>query len=119
MGGRIEKTGKPVLALKRDDGWKEVSEPYAIFRALQHPLRRQMYELLDDGPLFQSELVRSLERSTGKRMDVSRVLHHLRILERAGLVYRKDVKEGGVRKVLVSRRADIRVQIYRRPDLAV
>jgi DNA-binding transcriptional ArsR family regulator len=116
MSSRIKKINTPVLALKSGSGWRDAPNQPEIFHALDHPLRRRIYDILDAGPLALSELVRSLEKSLGTRIDTSRVLHHIRILERTGLIATREIPKGNARRRMILRRLDLRVQVYERPE---
>ncbi|MEM3519898.1 MAG: winged helix-turn-helix domain-containing protein [Candidatus Hadarchaeales archaeon] len=112
----IKKIEKP-LPFEATEGWTTVSPEAAgeICAALANPLRRKILELLDEGPLRQKELLNLLGEATGKKGGVKSLLHHLRILERAGLIGHVDTVKGGVRSKLIYRSKDVRIQTYLRP----
>jgi DNA-binding transcriptional ArsR family regulator len=115
MARRIEKLSKPIRALPGEEGWRTIEKPGEIFRALGNPFRKTIFDLLDEGPLRQAELQTAVEKETGLRLDPAKLLHHLKWLEKAGLVARKEIREGRVRMKLVVRKVDVRVQLYERP----
>lgn len=119
MKRKVSKISRPIRPFGEAGGWKDVEKPLDVFRALGHPIRKRIFELLDESPLQQSELQRILERESGKRIDPAGLLHHLKHLEDAGLILKREIREGKIRKKLVYRAADLRVQLYRRPEAEV
>ncbi len=94
------------------DEWKvlERERAEAVLRALAHPTRRAIYELLGAGPIRQHKLARRLE--AGRRYGDSLLRHHLGPLREAGLI--DFLVEGDAK--YVRRRLDIRIQALSRPE---
>lgn len=88
----------------------------AIIRALSHPIRKTIYDLLKEGPIRQSELAELLERKMGKRYGESALRYHLVPLERAGLVGR--LKHQGFNFVYRSADFHLRIRALEAPEIA-
>jgi len=116
---RVEKS-LPVFAEKVM--WQTVESPEAataIYRAMDDPLRVTILELLDEGPIRQIDLVRLVSRTTEKKHDVSAILHHLDLLEKAGLVASEEFPGKQTKVKMIYRTKDVRLQVYERPKLDV
>lgn len=101
-------------------GWQTIDSPEisaAIYRALYDPLRAIIYELLDEGPIRQIDLARRVNRATGKRYDVSSILHHLKLLEKAGLVASAEFPGKQTKVKMIYRAKDVKLQVYERPKM--
>ena len=94
------------------DEWKilERERAEAVLRALAHPTRRTIYELLGGGPVRQHKLAGQLE--AGRRYGDSLLRHHLGPLRKAGLI--DFLVEGDAK--YVRRKLDIRIQARSRPE---
>lgn len=117
MGPRtIKRLEKPIHPFEPVEDWIVVPPEAAskIYRAMESPLRRELLELLDSGPLRQKELISLLRKTTGKRLDLRTFLHHLRILEDAGLIGHRESMEGGSRSKIIFITRDVRVQVHKR-----
>ena len=119
--GRMEKITKrkkaaPVLESELDE-WKTLPDPQAleVMRAHSHPVRRIILTLLDIRPMRKSEVARYIHRFLGKKYSRSLVQHHLKQIERAGLVGYMDDPEVPSKTKLVYLAARIRVQVKREP----
>ncbi|MEW6592395.1 MAG: winged helix-turn-helix domain-containing protein [Candidatus Hadarchaeota archaeon] len=88
-----------------------------IYRALSDPVRAKIYAILDDGPVRQIELARLVSRAIGKRYDVSAILHHLELLEKAGLISSMEFPGKQTKVKMIYRCRDVRLQTYDRPKL--
>jgi predicted transcriptional regulator len=119
---RISKLERPIHPFERSEAWKTVEsaeEEAAIYRAMDHPVRRTILKLLDEGPVRQMDLTRFINENTGRRYDAAAFLHHLGILERAGLVGHASLTDGKTRVKIVYRVKDVKLQVYTRPKVDV
>jgi predicted transcriptional regulator len=119
---KISKLEEPIHAIERAGGWKTVEsfgEEIAIYRAMNNPLRRTILNLLDEGPIRQVDLAKLIGKATGRRCDVAALLHHLEILEKAGLVSHADFSGRKTKIKIIYRTKDIRLQTYKRPKVEI
>jgi DNA-binding transcriptional ArsR family regulator len=119
---KVSKLSKPIHAFERIEGWKTVDSPgleIEIFRAMVHPIRRSILELLDEGPIRQADLTKLIKRETGRRYDTATLIHHLELLERAGLIGHRDLSRGGAKVKIIYRAKDVRLQVYERPEIEI
>ena len=114
------KKSPPVFGERAE--WQTVESPdlaTTIYRALDDPVRATIFGLLDEGPIRQIDLVRMVNQATGKRYDVSGILHHLELLEKAGLVASEEFPGKQTKIKMICRTKDIKLQVYERPKLDV
>ncbi|MFN4133846.1 MAG: ArsR/SmtB family transcription factor [Candidatus Hadarchaeales archaeon] len=106
-----------LLPFEPGEGWVTVPPESAgeIYTALANPVRRKILDMLDEGPLRQKELLNLLREATGKRAGVKSLLHHLAILEKAGLIKHVETMKDGFRSKVIYRSKDVRIQTYQRP----
>jgi len=121
LGGKMRdikklKVAKPAFEIATGE-WKTVRDvqQVEVARALSNPVRRAILRLLGLGPMRKAELARQIHRGLGKKYSRSLVQHHLKQLERAGLVgYVVDPKISNKTK-FVYRSAEVRVQLKPEP----
>jgi DNA-binding transcriptional ArsR family regulator len=114
------KKSPPVFGEKAE--WQTVESPdlaATIYRALDDPVRATIFGLLDEGPIRQIDLARMVNAATGKRYDVSAILHHLALLEKAGLVASEEFPGKQTKIKMIYRTKDIKLQVYERPKIDV
>ncbi len=119
---KVSKLGKPIRPFEKTGGWTTVDstdKANAVYRAMDNPVRRKILELLDDGPIRQIDLMNVLNRTIGRRYDAAAVIHHIKILERAGLVDHRDLPEKRTKVKMILRTKDVRLQVYKRPRLKI
>lgn len=80
-------------------------------RALANPIRRDIYDELDAGPVQQSALAQRVSGKLGRKFSNALLRHHLQQLERAGLIGFETSSRVSGKVKLVYRRADVRVQL--------
>lgn len=117
---QISKLDRPIRSFEKGEGWQTVKSKEseaAIHRAMDHPVRRKILELLDEGPVRQIDLTRMIGKETQRRYDAAAIFHHLRILENADLVGHEDFSGGKTKIKIIFRKMDVRLQTYRRPDV--
>ncbi|RLA76680.1 MAG: hypothetical protein DRG33_07650 [Deltaproteobacteria bacterium] len=97
------------------EGWQTLDRKlqFEVARAMANPVRRWIYEELDSGPIRQSELAKRASTALGRKIPAILVSHHLKLLERAGLV---GTRSEGNRVKTVYRACDIRIQVMPRDD---
>jgi DNA-binding transcriptional ArsR family regulator len=119
---KISKLEEPIRVFGRVERWETVQSPeeeVAIYRAMDHPLRRTILDLLDEGPVRQIDLAKLIGKTTGRRCDAAALLHHLEILEKAGLVSHVDLSGRKTKIKIIFRTRDIRLQAYERPKVEI
>jgi DNA-binding transcriptional ArsR family regulator len=116
---RVEKS-LPVFADKVR--WQTVESQdsvAAIHRALDDSIRVTIFRILDEGPIRQIDLAKLVNEASGKSYDVSSILHHLELLEKAGLVASEEFPGKQTKVKMIYRIRDVRLQVYERPKLDV
>lgn len=86
-----------------------------VIKAYGHPVRRIILALLETKPMRKSDIARYIHRFLGKKYSRSLIQHHLRLLERAGLIGYMDDPEPMSKAKLVYLAAKIRIQIKPEP----
>ncbi len=117
---RVSKIGKPIRPFEKTGGWANVDSQErvaAIYRAMDNPVRRKILDLLDDGPIRQIDLMNVLNKEIGTRYDAAALIHHIGILEKAGLVDHEDLPGKKTKVKMIHRTKDVRLQVYKRPRL--
>lgn|GEM_PF-1912366 len=97
--------------------WKTLTDAEAlnVIRAYGHPVRRIILTLLDVRPMRKSEIARYIHRFLGKKYSRSLIQHHIKLLERAGLVGYMDDPEVPSKTKLAYLAARIRIQLKQEP----
>ena len=97
--------------------WKTLTDAEAlnVIRAYGHPVRRIILTLLDERPMRKSEIARYIHRFLGKKYSRSLIQHHIKLLERAGLVGYMDDPEVPSKTKLAYLAARIRIQLKQEP----
>ncbi|MEW6222599.1 MAG: winged helix-turn-helix domain-containing protein [Candidatus Hadarchaeota archaeon] len=115
----IRKIKQPPVFEKKT-GWKEVEsqeQAEIIHRALGDPIRATIYSLLDDGPIRQIDLARLVNKVMKTSYDVSAILHHLELLEKAGLAASVEFPGKQTKIKMIYRARDLKLQLYERPKI--
>jgi len=124
-GGSLRKRGEEVTIQKSKRtthlftpaqmGWQTLDQKlqFEVAKAMANPVRRWIYEELDSGPIRQSELAKRASTALGRKVPAILVSHHLKLLERAGLVGTRS-ERNRVKTVYLAR--DIRIQVKPRDD---
>ncbi|MEM2889927.1 MAG: transcriptional regulator [Candidatus Hadarchaeum sp.] len=101
----------------KDDEWQTLPETsiLEVVRAYDHPIRRIILALLETKPMRKSDIARYIHRFLGKKYSRSLIQHHLKILERAGLVGYINDPEAGSKAKIAYLAAKVRIQI--KPEL--
>jgi len=110
----VKRPKTPKLVFKGEAGeWLvlEGKQEASVTKALANPIRREIYNELDDGAMQQSVLARLISGELGKKFSNALLRHHLQHLEQAGLVGSKVIVEAPGKPKMVYRRADVRVQL--------
>lgn len=121
MRRQVTKLEKPIKVFKRGAEWKTESPDTvaAIYRALDDPIRLIILELLEDEPIRQIDLTRLVNKATGRKYDVASIMHHLNLLEKAGLIAHEEFSWGQTTVKMIYRTKDVRLQTYERPKLEI
>jgi predicted transcriptional regulator len=120
MGLSMIEKGKPtrLFPAEPEDEWQtlELPEALRITQALAEPMRQWIYIELDRGPLRQADLAKRASEVFKKRVTNVLIRYHIQQLERAGLV-RVHSQSAGRRKIkVISRAADLRIQLRQHPE---
>ncbi|MEM3421358.1 MAG: winged helix-turn-helix domain-containing protein [Candidatus Hadarchaeum sp.] len=99
------------------DKWQTLPEAdtLGVIKAYSHPIRRIILALLETKPMRKSDIARYIHRFFGKKYARSLIQHHLKLLERAGLVGYMDNPEPESKAKLAYLAAKIRIQIKPEP----
>lgn len=116
---KIERPKHPRLIFEgEEEGWVMVREEEhpIIAKALANQLRYLILKELDTSPLRQFELAQRLSKICGKRYPQTLIRHHLRYLQRAGLVdFRRESGSPGRAKV-VYKKTDVYIYLRVREE---
>ena len=106
-----------VASVTEAGAWKTLTDAEAlnVIRAYGHPVRRIILTLLDVRPMRKSEIARYIHRFLGKKYSRSLIQHHIKLLERAGLVGYMDDPEVPSKTKLAYLAARIRIQLKQEP----
>jgi len=110
------KVAKPLFE-SAEAGWRtlEAHEQANVTRALANPTRCAILRLLDFGPVRKAELAKQIHTGLGKRYSRSLVQHHLKQLERAGLIGYVSDPDLSEKAKLVYSSARVRIQLKPEP----
>ena len=110
----IKKSRMPRLTFgPTGEEWKtmESDQQGLVMKALSNPISWRIYDELGKGAVRQSELARRVSKVVGKKVTNALARYHLARLARAGLVQFGVDPESRGRVKMVSRAADVRVQM--------
>ncbi|MBC7219221.1 MAG: ArsR family transcriptional regulator, partial [Hadesarchaea archaeon] len=100
--------------------WRTLSESEAldVIRACGHPVRRIILALLETKPMRKSDIAKYIHRFLGKKHSRSLIQHHLKLLERAGLVgYMEDpVSTSKTKLAYLAARTRIQIKPEPKPE---
>jgi len=120
MGFEVIEKGKPTKLFegKPEEEWQTLSLPEAlrITQALAEPLRQWIYLELERGAVRQADLAKRASEVFRKRVTNVLIRYHIQQLERAGLVRVHSNTSGRRRVKVISRAADLRIQIRQHPE---
>jgi predicted transcriptional regulator len=99
-----------------EEGWQVLDEKQQIevARAIASPIRHDIFKELDAGPIRQFELADRLSRSRGKKYPQTLIRHHLKHLQRAGLIGFDTGSGVQGRAKIVYKAADVRIHLHPR-----
>lgn len=106
---------------EEEEEWQtlDIREALKITEALAEPLRQWVYLELEKGALRQADLAKRASEYFNKRVTNVLMRYHLQRLEKAGLI-RSEVEVSGRRRAkIVSRVADLRIQLRQHPDMGI
>lgn len=97
--------------------WETLPDTQAldVIRAYGHSIRRIILTLLDIRPMRKTEIARYIHRFLGKKYSRSLIQHHLKLLDRAGLIGYMDDPEVPSKTKLVYLKAKTRIQVKQEP----
>jgi len=103
---------------EEEEEWQtlDIREALKITEALAEPLRQWIYLELEKGALRQADLAKRASEFFKKRITNVLMRYHLQRMEKAGLV-RSEVETSGRRRAkIISRAADLRIQLRSHPE---
>jgi DNA-binding PadR family transcriptional regulator len=109
----IEKLKPAKLFEGEEEEWQtlDLREAFKVTEALAEPLRQWIYLELEKGPLRQADLAKRASEFFKKRVTNVLMRYHLQQLEGVGLV-RSEIESSGRRRAkIISRSADLRIQL--------
>jgi len=118
VAGKNPKADEAVPVLESKPGeWDTLPDPRVleVIRAYGHPVRRIILTLLDIRPMRKPEIARYIHRFLGKKYSRSLIQHHLKLLERAGLIGYMEDPEVPSKTRLVYLQARTRIQVKPEP----
>ena len=118
----VKKFKAPKLILEPGaEGWLTLERELQaeVTKALANPIRRDIYDELDAGPMQQSALAQRISGKLGKKFSNALLRHHLQQLERASLIGSQINPEVSGKAKIIYRKADVRVQLSPREMPAV
>jgi DNA-binding transcriptional ArsR family regulator len=100
-----------------EEGWQILDEKQQmeVAKAIANPLRYSIFRELDAGPIRQFELADRLSESRGKKYPQTLIRHHLKYLQRAGLIGFERGSGVQGRAKIVYKAADVRIHLHPRP----